>query len=92
MSKVCDALPPVRGSLTHEAPLKDLVWFRAGGPAGLFSAIIGGWSAGGPREGEDPQQAEEAHAYPSAANTSSAWPSTFTRSQRFCTFPSGPIR
>jgi UDP-N-acetylmuramate dehydrogenase len=26
-------LPPVRGSLTHGAPLKDLVWFRAGGPA-----------------------------------------------------------
>ena len=33
MSKVCEALPPVRGSLTHEAPLKDLVWFRTGGPA-----------------------------------------------------------
>jgi UDP-N-acetylmuramate dehydrogenase len=33
MSNVCAALPPVRGSLTHEAPLKDLVWFRAGGPA-----------------------------------------------------------
>jgi UDP-N-acetylmuramate dehydrogenase len=33
MSRVCEALPPVRGSLTHEAPLKDLVWFRAGGPA-----------------------------------------------------------
>jgi len=32
-SNVCAALPPVRGSLTHEAPLKDLVWFRAGGPA-----------------------------------------------------------
>jgi UDP-N-acetylmuramate dehydrogenase len=26
-------LPPVRGSITREAPLKDLVWFRAGGPA-----------------------------------------------------------
>jgi UDP-N-acetylmuramate dehydrogenase len=26
-------LPPVRGSLTQGAPLKDLVWFRAGGPA-----------------------------------------------------------
>jgi UDP-N-acetylmuramate dehydrogenase len=26
-------LPPVRGSLTRGAPLKDLVWFRAGGPA-----------------------------------------------------------
>jgi UDP-N-acetylmuramate dehydrogenase len=33
VSNVCAALPPVRGSLTHEAPLKDLVWFRAGGPA-----------------------------------------------------------
>jgi UDP-N-acetylmuramate dehydrogenase len=33
MSKVCEALPPVRGTLTHEAALKDLVWFRAGGPA-----------------------------------------------------------
>jgi len=33
VSKVCEALPPVRGSLTHMAPLKDLVWFRAGGPA-----------------------------------------------------------
>ena len=33
MNNVCAALPPVRGSLTHEAPLKDLVWFRAGGPA-----------------------------------------------------------
>lgn len=26
-------LPPVRGSLTLGAPLRDLVWFRAGGPA-----------------------------------------------------------
>jgi UDP-N-acetylmuramate dehydrogenase len=26
-------LPPVRGSLVRGAPLKDLVWFRAGGPA-----------------------------------------------------------
>ena len=33
MNNACTALPPVRGSLTHEAPLKDLVWFRAGGPA-----------------------------------------------------------
>jgi len=32
-SRPCDALPPVRGSYTHGAPLKDLVWFRAGGPA-----------------------------------------------------------
>ncbi|MDE2134347.1 MAG: UDP-N-acetylmuramate dehydrogenase [Alphaproteobacteria bacterium] len=33
MSRPCDALPPVRGSYTHGAALKDLVWFRAGGPA-----------------------------------------------------------
>jgi UDP-N-acetylmuramate dehydrogenase len=26
-------LPPVRGSILRDAPLKDLVWFRAGGPA-----------------------------------------------------------
>ncbi len=32
-NNACEALPPVRGSLTHEAPLRDLVWFRAGGPA-----------------------------------------------------------
>jgi len=32
----CDALPPVRGSLTMGAPLKDLVWFRAGGPAEIL--------------------------------------------------------
>ncbi len=29
----CDMLPPVRGSMVRGAPLKDLVWFRAGGPA-----------------------------------------------------------
>src|SRR5579863_8919768 len=33
MTRVCDMLPPVRGTLIREAPLKDLVWFRAGGPA-----------------------------------------------------------
>ena len=33
MTRVCDALPPVRGSYTPDAPLKDLVWFRAGGKA-----------------------------------------------------------
>jgi UDP-N-acetylmuramate dehydrogenase len=32
-SRPCDALPPVRGSYTHGAALKDLVWFRAGGAA-----------------------------------------------------------
>lgn len=32
-SAPCDMLPPVRGSITRDAPLKDLVWFRAGGPA-----------------------------------------------------------
>ena len=29
-------LPPVRGSITMDAPLKDLVWFRAGGPAEIL--------------------------------------------------------
>ena len=33
MTRPCDALPPVRGTYTDDAPLKDLVWFRAGGPA-----------------------------------------------------------
>ena len=33
MTRPCDMLPPVRGSITRDAPLKDLVWFRAGGPA-----------------------------------------------------------
>ena len=32
-SAPCDMLPPVRGSITRDAPLQDLVWFRAGGPA-----------------------------------------------------------
>ncbi|HKY17816.1 MAG TPA: UDP-N-acetylmuramate dehydrogenase [Rhizomicrobium sp.] len=29
-------LPPVRGSITRDAPLKDLVWFRAGGSAEIL--------------------------------------------------------
>ena len=33
MTGPCDMLPPVRGSVTRGAPLKELVWFRAGGPA-----------------------------------------------------------
>jgi len=36
MTRVCDMLPPVRGTYTHGAPLKDLVWFRAGGPAEIL--------------------------------------------------------
>jgi UDP-N-acetylmuramate dehydrogenase len=32
-SRACYAFPPVRGTYTENAPLKDLVWFRAGGPA-----------------------------------------------------------
>jgi UDP-N-acetylmuramate dehydrogenase len=36
MTRPCDMLPPVRGSLTLGAPLKDLVWFRAGGPAEIL--------------------------------------------------------
>ena len=33
MTRPCDALPPVRGTYARGAALKDLVWFRAGGPA-----------------------------------------------------------
>jgi UDP-N-acetylmuramate dehydrogenase len=33
MTRPCDALPPVRGTYSLDAPLKDLVWFRAGGNA-----------------------------------------------------------
>jgi UDP-N-acetylmuramate dehydrogenase len=29
-------LPPVRGAYTERAPLKDFVWFRAGGPADVL--------------------------------------------------------
>ena len=29
-------LPQVRGTYTENAPLKDLVWFRAGGPAEIL--------------------------------------------------------
>jgi len=35
-NRACDMLPPVRGSLSHGAPLKDLVWFRAGGAAEIL--------------------------------------------------------
>ena len=31
-----EALPPVRGSYAEHAPLKDLVWFRAAGPAEIL--------------------------------------------------------
>jgi UDP-N-acetylmuramate dehydrogenase len=36
MARPCDALPPVRGTYTPDAALKDLVWFRAGGPAEIL--------------------------------------------------------
>ncbi|HEV7960561.1 MAG TPA: UDP-N-acetylmuramate dehydrogenase [Rhizomicrobium sp.] len=36
MTRPCDMLPPVRGTLVREAPLKELVWFRAGGPADVL--------------------------------------------------------
>ena len=36
MTRPCDMLPPVRGTITRDAPLKDLVWFRAGGPAEIL--------------------------------------------------------
>jgi UDP-N-acetylmuramate dehydrogenase len=36
MTRPCDALPPVRGTYSQGAALKDLVWFRAGGPAEIL--------------------------------------------------------
>jgi UDP-N-acetylmuramate dehydrogenase len=36
MTRVCDALPAVRGTYTYDAPLKDLVWFRVGGAAEIL--------------------------------------------------------
>jgi UDP-N-acetylmuramate dehydrogenase len=36
MTRPCDMLPPVRGTITRDAPLRDLVWFRAGGAAELL--------------------------------------------------------
>jgi len=36
MTRPCDALPPVRGTYALGAALKDLVWFRAGGPAEIL--------------------------------------------------------
>lgn len=36
MTRPCDMLPPVRGSITRDAALKDMVWFRAGGPADVL--------------------------------------------------------
>ena len=36
MTRPCDMLPPVRGTLVREAPLKELVWFRTGGPADVL--------------------------------------------------------
>ena len=33
MTRPCDMLPPVKGSLTRDAALKEMLWFRAGGRA-----------------------------------------------------------
>lgn len=35
-ARLNETLPPVRGTYTERAPLKDLVWFRAGGPAEIL--------------------------------------------------------
>jgi UDP-N-acetylmuramate dehydrogenase len=35
-SRPCYALPPVRGTYTENAPVRDLVWFRVGGPAEIL--------------------------------------------------------
>jgi UDP-N-acetylmuramate dehydrogenase len=36
MTRPCDALPPVHGTYAQGAALKDVVWFRAGGPAEIL--------------------------------------------------------
>jgi len=36
VSAALDTLPKVRGTYTERAPLKDLVWFRAAGPADIL--------------------------------------------------------
>jgi UDP-N-acetylmuramate dehydrogenase len=36
MTAALDMLPKVRGTYTERAPLKDLVWFRTGGPADIL--------------------------------------------------------
>ena len=36
MTRPCDMLPPVRGSIVRDAALKDMMWFRAGGPADVL--------------------------------------------------------
>ncbi|MBN9544976.1 MAG: UDP-N-acetylmuramate dehydrogenase [Alphaproteobacteria bacterium] len=36
MTRPCDMLPPVRGSIARDAALKDMMWFRAGGPADVL--------------------------------------------------------
>ena len=33
MTRPCDMLPPVKGSIIRDAALKEMLWFRAGGPA-----------------------------------------------------------
>ena len=33
MTRPCDMLPPVKGSITRDASLKEMLWFRAGGRA-----------------------------------------------------------
>ena len=36
VSRIAETLPKVRGTCSERAPLKDLVWFRAGGPAEIL--------------------------------------------------------
>jgi UDP-N-acetylmuramate dehydrogenase len=36
MTRPCDMLPPVRGTIARDASLKELVWFRAGGRAEIL--------------------------------------------------------
>jgi UDP-N-acetylmuramate dehydrogenase len=36
VTRPCDMLPPVKGSLARDASLKEMLWFRAGGPADVL--------------------------------------------------------
>ncbi len=36
MTKPCNMLPPVRGTIARDAAMKELVWFRAGGAAEIL--------------------------------------------------------
>jgi hypothetical protein len=36
VTRPCDMLPPVKGSIIRDAALKEMLWFRAGGSADVL--------------------------------------------------------